>query len=115
MALSAFVAVKGYQKSAMGSSCSKRALEIKKESECKQACTELGITYLSPWDGPGDFPGCTYTEGLNKVCHFNTNKNPGRSNLNPNYSAICKDCEDVKSAKQCDKQGKTKSKCDNKK
>jgi len=112
LSLAAFVAVEGYQKSAMGTTCSKRALEIKKESECIQACAALGIQYKGSWDGPDDFPGCTYTEGLNKVCHFNTNKK-GRT-MNPKYSAICKDCEDVKSAKVCDKQGKKKNKCDKK-
>jgi len=45
LAFAAFVAVEGYQKSAMGTTCSKRALEIKKESECIQACAALGIQY----------------------------------------------------------------------
>ena len=45
---------------------------------------------MGPWNGPGDFPKCTFTEGGNRVCHFNTSPIPGRTNVNPTYAAICK-------------------------
>merc|ERR1712212_274006 len=105
LAVSAIVAVQGYEKTKMGTTCAKRVLEIKKEKECIQACAELEYQYLGPWDGRDDFPACTFTEGLNKVCHFNTNKNPGRTNVNPKYSAICKECKDKKPEKTCQKTG----------
>ena len=84
----------GYQKSPAGTLCHPQhfpySMEIKTEQECRAACTILGYPYLSPWNGPGDFPKCVFTEKLNRVCHFNTSPFPGRSNVNQNYSAICK-------------------------
>merc|ERR1712126_661132 len=105
LAVSAIVAVQGYEKTPMGTTCAKRVLEIKKEKKCIQACAELGYQYLGSWDEAGDFPACTFTEGLNKVCHFNTNKNPGRTDVNPKYSAICKECKDKKPEKTCQNAG----------
>ena len=67
LAVFVIIAVQGYEKTKMGTTCAKRVLEIKKEKECIQACTDLGYQYLGPWDGPDDFPACTFTEGLNKV------------------------------------------------
>ena len=58
--------------------------------ECKAAATKLGLEWADSWSGQGDFPSCLHAEdGRNKV-YFNTNKNPGRSNLNQKYAAICK-------------------------
>merc|ERR1712212_650757 len=49
----------------------------------------MGIEYLGSWDGPGEIPKCTYTEGLNRVCHFNTSPNPSRT---ANRKAIQEKC-----------------------
>jgi len=89
------VGVEGYKKSTMGSLCSQQAYEIQTEQECISACQSMGITYLGSWNGPGDFPKCTYTEGGNRVCHFNTSPSPGRTNPNSQYSAICLECADT--------------------
>ena len=89
------VGVEGYKKSNMGSLCSEQAYEIQTEQECISACKSMGITYLGSWSGPGDFPKCTYTEGGNRVCHFNTSPSPGRTNPNSQYSAICLECADT--------------------
>jgi len=89
------VGVEGYKKSSMGKLCDDQALEIQTEQECINACAAMGITYLGSWNGPGDFPKCTYTEGLNRVCHFNTSPAPGRSSVNSQYSAICLECADT--------------------
>jgi len=91
------VGVEGYKKSSMGKLCDYQALEIQTEQECINACAAMGITYLGSWNGPGDFPKCTYTEGLNRVCHFNTSPSPGRSSVNSQYSAICLECADTHS------------------
>ena len=64
--------------------------ELQTEQECINACSELGYQYLGSWNGPGDFPKCTFTEGGNRVCHFNTSPVPGRTNVNSEYAAICK-------------------------
>ena len=110
------VGVEGYKKSNMGSLCSEQAYEIQTEQECISACKSMGITYLGSWNGPGDFPKCTYTEGGNRVCHFNTSPSPGRSNPNSQYSAICLECADThrKGAATCEKR-KAKGKCATKK
>merc|ERR1719370_707164 len=55
----------------------------------------MGIEYLGSWDGPGEIPKCTYTEGLNRVCHFNTSPNPTRTAIRKEYSAICLECADT--------------------
>ena len=80
-------------KSPIGTLCNTQNSEIQTEQECIAACRKLGITYLGPWNGPGDFPKCTFTEGLNRVCHFNTSPIPGRTNVNPKYAAICKNID----------------------
>ena len=80
----------GFQKSAKGKLCNPQTLELQTEQECINACKELGYPYLGSWNGPGDFPKCTFTEGLNRVCHFNTSPIPGRANVNSEYAAICK-------------------------
>ena len=115
LAVSAIVLVEGYKKTKMGTICAKRVLEIKNANECRQACAKLGYRYLGSWNGPGDFPACTFTEGLNKVCHFNTNKNPGRNKPNPLYSAICKECKDTMPEKTCQEEGVKQNKCPDKK
>ena len=74
----------------MGTLCNTKNSELQIEQECIAACKELGITYLGPWNGPGEFPKCQFTEGLNRVCHFNTSPIPGRTNVNPKFAAICK-------------------------
>ena len=79
-----------YQKSPMGSLCKSQDMELETEQECKEACLQLGFPYLGSWNDPGDFPQCTFTEGLNRVCHFNTSPTPGRTNVNSQYAAICK-------------------------
>merc|ERR1712126_721131 len=55
----------------------------------------MGINYLGSWNGPGEMPKCTYTEGLNRVCHFNTSPSPSRTNVRKEYSAICLECADT--------------------
>ena len=113
LAIAAFATVESqYGKTKMGTLCEKRFLEIRKEKHCIEACAALGYQYLGSWDGPGDFPRCTFTEGLNKVCHFNTNKNPDRTDVNPKYSAICHDCADQKSAAKCAAENVAGGKCD---
>ena len=110
----AIAAVQGYEKSKIGTNCEIRALEIKTESECKQACASLSYRYLGSWNGPNDFPGCTFTEGFNRVCHFNTNSNPDRKLNCPNcakYAAICKKCEDTATGNRCQNQGITNNRC----
>merc|ERR1712223_768602 len=84
-----------FQKSAKGTTCNPQNLELQTEQECINACNELGYPYLGSWNGPGDFPKCTFTEGGNRVCHFNTSPSPGRTNPNSQYSAICLECADT--------------------
>ena len=79
-----------FLKSPMGTLCNTRKWELQTEQECIAACRELDITYLGPWNGPDDFPKCTFTEGLDRACYFNTSPTPGRTNVNPKYAAICK-------------------------
>ena len=81
----------------MGTLCNTKNSELQIEQECIATCRELGITYLGQWNGPGDFPNCTFTEGLkvvcrvrHRVCPFNTSPIPGRTNVNPTYATICK-------------------------
>jgi len=95
MCLLALVGVEGYKKSNMGSACSEQAYDIQTEQECISACQSMGIEYLGSWDGPGEIPKCTYTEGLNRVCHFNTSPNPSRTAIRKEYSAICLECADT--------------------
>lgn len=121
MCLLVLVGVEGYKKSNMGSPCSKQAYEIQTEQECISACKSMGINYLGSWDGPGDFPKCTYTEGKNRVCHFNTSPNPSRAKVfrkepAKDYSAICLECVDThpKGTERCLRR-KAKGDCVNKK
>ena len=79
-----------FWKSPIGALCNPQSSELQTEQECKDACNKLSISYLGSWNGPGDFPKCTFTEGLNRVCHFNTSPIPGRTNVNSKYSAICR-------------------------
>merc|ERR1712136_654572 len=95
MCLLVLVEVEGYKKSNMGSACSEKAYDIQTEQECISACQSMGIEYLGSWDGPGEIPKCTYTEGLNKVCHFNISPNPSRTGIRKEYSAICLECADT--------------------
>ena len=74
----------------MGTLCNSTELELQTEQECKIACAELGFPFKGIWNGPGDFPNCVFTEGLDRVCHFNTSPKPGRTSVNSKYSAICK-------------------------
>ena len=54
------------------------------------ASAKLGLIWHRAWNGPDEFPGCLYAEdGRNKV-YFNVSPNPRRTNLNPEYAAICK-------------------------
>ena len=89
-----FLGRNAYEKSTIGYLCKDQKSEIQNEQECIVACRTFGYPYLGSWNGPGDFPKCTFTEGLNKVCHFNTSPNPGRFNVNPKYAAICKTSEE---------------------
>ena len=80
----------GAKKIQRGTLCSVTGLkEITSENECKAAGENLGLVWAHSWNGPNDFPGCLYAEdGRNKV-YFNTSPNPRRTNLSPNYAAIC--------------------------
>ena len=79
-----------FMKSPMGTLCNPKNSELQIEQECIAACRKLGIAYLGPFNRPGDFPKCVFTEGLNPICHFNTSPIPGRTNVNPKHAAICK-------------------------
>ena len=80
-----------YEKIQPGTLCTSEAMdEIRSEDECKEAAHRLGLQWAQSWNGPNDFPGCVYAQdGRNKV-YFNVSPNPRRTNLNPEYAAICK-------------------------
>ena len=80
----------GFQKSAVGTLCQPQNLELQTEQDCRTACSKLGYPYRGSWNGPGDFPKCVFTERVNRVCHFNTSSQPGRTNVNGKYAAICR-------------------------
>jgi len=82
-----------FLKTKRGTLCNPQSSELQTEQECKDACGEFGYPYKGSWDGEGDFPKCQFTEGLNRVCHFNTNPNPDRTKEYPLYAAICKNSD----------------------
>ena len=79
-----------YSKGLLGTLCGSQDLyEITSEGECKAAAAALGLEWKVAWNGPNDFPACFHAEdGRNKV-FFNTSPSPRRTNLPPNYAAIC--------------------------
>ena len=79
-----------YEKMPVGSMCTDIKLEITSAIECKSAGELLGLRWASTWGGGGDFPACIYADDGRKTVYFNTSPSPGRTNVNPRYSAICK-------------------------
>ena len=78
-----------YEKTSAGTLCSDVKYEITSESECKQAGELLGLQWKQSWDGPNDFPACLKAlDGRDKV-YFNLSPNPGRTNVQETYLAIC--------------------------
>ena len=80
-----------FKKIQLGTLCDSQSMdEIQSAKECVTAAEHLGLQWAHSWNGPNDFPGCLFAQdGRNKV-YFNTSPRPGRTNLNPRYSAICK-------------------------
>lgn len=64
--------------------------EITSGAKCRQAASKLGLTWAYSFNGLHDFPGCFHTEDDRNKVYYNLSPNPGRTNLNPNYAAICK-------------------------
>ena len=79
-----------YEKKPVSTLCSDVKYEITSESECKEAGEVLGLTWAHAWDGPGDFPACLHADDGRNEVFFNLSPNPGRTNVNPKYSAICR-------------------------
>ena len=70
--------------------CDDQGNEIDTWSECQNAASSLGIQWGEAYVEDNDFPKCFYAQdGRNKV-YFNGSPNPGRINVNSDYSAICK-------------------------
>ena len=65
--------------------------EIESADECKAAAAKLGLTWTGAGSWNGDFPACFHAEDERNTVYFNTNQNPGRTNLNQEYAAICKE------------------------
>ena len=75
----------------LGTLCSTKSFnEIESADKCKAAATKLGLKWEGTWSGKGDFPACFHAEDGRNTVFFNTNQNPGRTNLNQRYAAICK-------------------------
>ena len=83
-----------FLKTKIGTLCNPQSSELQTEQDCKDACGEFGYPYKGSWDEEGGFPKCQFTEGVNRVCHFNTNPNPDRTREYPKYAAICKKSDD---------------------
>ena len=78
-----------YKKTEYGKLCRTGTVHLRTENQCQSAAFELGLTWASAWNGPGDFPGCFHAnDGRNKV-YFNLASNPSSVANNPNYAAIC--------------------------
>ena len=71
--------------------------EIRTEEECQKEAKKLGIMWDSAWNGPNDFPSCLYAQDSRNRVYFNLSQIPGRTNVNSEYSAICKINEGMKS------------------
>ena len=82
-------------KATLGQQCNNLNIEVSSEDECELAANQLGLEFAKSWNGPGDFPACLYAkehtnaDKRNKV-FYNSSPNPGRTNLNSNYAAICR-------------------------
>ena len=79
-----------YERTPVGILCSDQTFEISSQSECSQAGELLGLGWAHTWEGHGDFPACLYAEDGRNEVFFNLSPNPGRTNVNPKYSAICR-------------------------
>ena len=76
----------------LGTLCSAKGFnEIDSADECKAAGRKLGLKWKGAGSWKGDFPACFHAEDGRNTVYFNTNQNPGRSNLNQEYAAICKE------------------------
>ena len=78
-----------FEKTSVGTLCSEEKYEITSEGRCKQAGELLGLGWAHSWYGTNDFPACLYADDRRKVVYFNLSPNPGRTNVNQKYSAIC--------------------------
>ena len=78
-----------FEKTRVGTLCRDEEYEITSEGQCKQAGELLGLQWANSWNGPNDFPACLYADDGRNMVYFNLSPNPGRTNLNPKYSAIC--------------------------
>lgn len=64
--------------------------EITSATECQAAARKLGLQWKAAWYGNNHFPGCLLSEIGQKKVYFNLSPNPRRTDLNPNFAAICK-------------------------
>ena len=78
-----------FEKTSVGTLCSEEKYEITSEDECKQAGELLGLRWAHSWYGSNDFPACLYADDGRNMVYFNRSPNPGRTNVNKKYSAIC--------------------------
>ena len=83
-----------YEVTPKGSMCNSIHSEIKTVAECQRAAIKLGLQWGSAWNGTNDFPSCLLAQD-GKV-YFNLSPNPGRTNVYPKYSAICRIKEGMK-------------------
>ena len=63
--------------------------EIKSESDCKAAASNLGLVWGGGWVGPGDFPNCLFANDKRQKVYYNKSPNPARYANNQQYAAIC--------------------------
>jgi len=93
----------------LGTLCSTKSFnEIESADKCKAAATKLGLKWGGTWSGKGDFPACFHAEDGRNTVFFNTNQNPGRTNLNQRYAAICKEKDQANINYDIELGGKTK-------
>jgi len=93
----------------LGTLCSTKSFnEIESADKCKAAATKLGLKWGGTWSGKGDFPACFHAEDGRNTVFFNTNQNPGRTNLNQRYAAICKEKDQANMNYDIELGGKTK-------
>ena len=75
----------------LGTLCSAEDFdEIESADECQAAGTKLGLKWKGAGSWTGDFPACFHAEDGRNTVYFNSDQNPGRTNLNQKYAAICK-------------------------
>ena len=85
-----FLDTNDYEVTSKGSMCGNPENEIDTEAECQKAASSLGIQWHSAYVGHNDFPKCLYAQDSRNLVYFNQSPNPGRINVNSDYSAICK-------------------------